>query len=198
VNPGIFILVGLLMGVAACSQDRVLLLPGDDGQASSGSVAVLSAKGGTRAVIDRAYADASIGSDSVEQNITDAATVEKNYGALIEALPQPLRSFVAYFREGTTEIMRKSRPELGKLFAEVKSRPGADVQVVGHSSTLGSRTANDRLSLERAKQIARLLIQRGLDPSLLRAVGRGERELLVKTKDGVRNALNRRVEILVR
>jgi outer membrane protein OmpA-like peptidoglycan-associated protein len=196
--PRIFILVGLLVGVAGCSQDRVLLLPGDDGQGSSGAVAVLSAKGGTRAVISRAYADASIGSDSVEQNITNAATVEKKYGALIKALPLPLRSFVAYFQEGTTEFTRESRQELDKLFAEVKSRPGADVQVVGHTSTLGSRPANDKLSLKRAKQIARLLIQRGLDPSLVRTAGRGERELLVKTKDGVRNARNRRVEILVR
>ena len=117
----------LVAGLAGCSQDRVLLLPGDDGRASSGAVAVLSDKGETRAVIDRAYADASVGSDSVEQNITDAATAEKNYGALIEALPPPPLSLVLYFTTGTTVLTEKSRPELDRLFAEVKARPGADV-----------------------------------------------------------------------
>ncbi len=188
----------LLAGLAGCSQDRVLLLPGADGQASSGTVAVLSDRGETRAVINRAYADASVGSAGVDQKVTDAATVEKNYGALIEALPLPPRSFTLYFREGTTFLTEKSRPELVKLFAEIKARPGADVQVVGHTSTLGSREANDRLSLERAKQIAVLLNRRGLDSSLVRVAGRGERDLLVQTGDDVRNALNRRVEVLVR
>jgi hypothetical protein len=108
-NPKIIILACLLAGVAGCSQDRVLLLPGDDGLASSGAVAVLSARWDTRAVINRAYADASIGSGSVDQNITNAATVEKNYGTLIRALP--LRRFTICFREGTAIIAQKFRPE---------------------------------------------------------------------------------------
>ncbi|MBC8240897.1 MAG: OmpA family protein [Alphaproteobacteria bacterium] len=193
----VVILAGLLLGVAGCAQDRLLLLPGK-GQTSSGAVAVLTEKGETKSVIDRVYADARIGSGGVQQNTTDAAAVEKRHGALLEALPRPPETFLLYFKIGTVELQPKSRPELEKLFAEVRSRPGADVQVVGHTSTLGSVRRNDRLSFARAKEIAELLVQRGLDPSLVRAVGRGERELLVKTKDGVSNALNRRVEVLVR
>jgi outer membrane protein OmpA-like peptidoglycan-associated protein len=197
-TPRIFLCLGLLMGAVGCSQDRVLLLPGADGQASSGAVAILSAKGDTRAVINQAYADASIGSDSVEQNISDAATVEKKYGALIKALPLPPKPFVLYFREGTTNLTEKSLLALENMFAEIKARPGADVQVIGHTSTLGSARRNDELSLQRATRIKKLLELRGLEEAMVRAAGRGERELLVKTKDGVRNARNRRVEILVR
>ena len=178
-TPRTLLFLGLLMGAAGCSQDRVLLLPGADGQASSGAVAVLSAKGDTRAVISQAYADASIGSDSVEQNITDAAAVEEKYGALIRALPLPPKSFVLYFREGTTNLTAKSLLAIENMFAEIKARPGADVQVVGHTSTLGSARRNDELSLQRATRIKKLLVLRGLDGTTVRAAGRGERELLV-------------------
>ncbi len=186
-----------VLGLAGCSSDRVVLLPGEDG-ASSGAVAILADNGGTRAVIDRAYADARIGSDSVDQQTISAAAVEREHGALIRALPSPPRKFVFYFREGTTVLTAESQAKIGALFEEVKARPGADVQVVGHTSTLGSARSNDRLSLQRAQLIAKFLIDRGLDRSLVRVAGRGERELLVPTADGVRNARNRRVEILVR
>jgi outer membrane protein OmpA-like peptidoglycan-associated protein len=193
----IFLSVLALLAVSACSSDRVLLLPGEDG-VPSGAVAVLSQTGQARAVIDKAYTEATIGTDAIDQSRTDAATVEREHGALIRALPTAPRRFIFYFREGTTSLTVKSQSEIGDLFAEVKSRPGADVQIVGHTSTLGSSSANDRLSLQRAKLIAKLLVERGLDPSLVRAAGRGERELLIPTADGVRNARNRRVEILVR
>ena len=72
------------------------------------------------------------------------------------------------------------------------------MQVTGHTDTLDSGASNDALSLRRAKSIRELLIERGLIPDLVRAVGRGERELLVQTDDGIRNAKNRRVEVTVR
>jgi outer membrane protein OmpA-like peptidoglycan-associated protein len=43
-----------------------------------------------------------------------------------------------------------------------------------------------------------MLIERGLDAALVRAVGRGEREPLVPTADEVGETRNRRVEITVR
>lgn len=196
-NPKAVSLLGLLMLTAGCSQDRVLLLPGE-GKNPAGAVAVLSEKGETKAVIDRAYTDARIGSGGVEKTVTSAATVEKSFGKLIGDLPQPPRRFILYFKIGTTELMPQSRPELDKLFAEVRSRPGADVEVVGHTSTAGPMAYNDRLSLRRAKEIAGRLSQLGLDPSLVRAAGRGERELLIKTGDNVNEPRNRRVEVYVR
>jgi outer membrane protein OmpA-like peptidoglycan-associated protein len=41
-------------------------------------------------------------------------------------------------------------------------------------------------------------IKRGLQASFIRAVGRGERELLIQTPDNVREPRNRRVEVIVR
>lgn len=188
-------LVALL--AAGCAQDRVVLLPGENG-AKTGAVAVLSEGGKTEAVIDKPYSDARVDSDGATVSQTDAAAVAREHGALLNALPRPPTSYLLYFREGTTDMIPKSRRLLPRIFADVAARSGADVQVIGHTSTLGTRADNDALSLRRARQIADMLIARGLDPEQVRAVGRGERELLVQTRDGVRNAKNRRVEVMVR
>lgn len=70
--------------------------------------------------------------------------------------------------------------------------------MTGHTDTVGSDADNDRLSLERAVAVKRMLIQQGLQTKFVRATGRGERELLIPTADGVREPGNRRVEVLVR
>ena len=70
--------------------------------------------------------------------------------------------------------------------------------VTGHTDTVGSDDDNDRLSNDRANEILNALIAAGLPREVLTAVGRGERDLLVPTADGVANAANRRVEVIVR
>jgi len=117
---------------------------------------------------------------------------------LVSGLPPPPRSYTLYFIEGTTDLAPESRPVLDQLKAEIAQRPGVDVEVTGHTDTVGSAEDNDALSERRAQQILNLLATVGIDRSLMTAVGRGERELRVPTMDNVENPLNRRVEVLVR
>lgn len=188
----------LLSAVAACApRDRLVLLPGEQG-VKTGAVAVLSKTGKTVSVVDKAYTDARISGETVDIGQTDANAVKQEHGALLDALPKPPTAYTLYFKEGTTTLTPASDPVLKALFKDIGERAGADVQVTGHTDTLGATDANDALSLKRAKTIREMLIGRGLDTSLVRAVGRGERELLVRTEDRVRNAENRRVEITVR
>lgn len=91
-----------------------------------------------------------------------------------------------------------SVPVLVALRAEIARRPGAEVQVTGHTDTVGSDADNDVLSLRRAREILNLLASKGFDRSIMTAVGRGERELKVPTADNVSNPANRRVEVIVR
>jgi outer membrane protein OmpA-like peptidoglycan-associated protein len=73
-----------------------------------------------------------------------------------------------------------------------------EVQVTGHTDRVGSVADNDRLSLQRAEAVRAMLIQRGINSSFLRAVGRGEREPLIPTADQQAEPRNRRVEVIVR
>jgi outer membrane protein OmpA-like peptidoglycan-associated protein len=117
---------------------------------------------------------------------------------LVSELPPPAKSFTLYFLEGTTELTPASIPVLEALRQEIAHRPGAEIQVTGHTDTVGSEADNDTLSRNRAKEVSALLAAKGFDPSVMTAVGRGERELKEQTADNVSSDANRRVEVIVR
>ena len=73
-----------------------------------------------------------------------------------------------------------------------------DVTVVGHTDTTGDRAANFQLGLDRAMRVRRLLVEAGLDASLIEVISHGETDLLVPTPDETSEPRNRRVEIAVR
>jgi OOP family OmpA-OmpF porin len=72
------------------------------------------------------------------------------------------------------------------------------VLVIGHTDRVGTDPFNDALSKARAEVVRRALVARGIAPGNIVVVGRGKREPIVPTADGVAEARNRRVEILVR
>ncbi|HEV3009509.1 MAG TPA: OmpA family protein, partial [Burkholderiales bacterium] len=63
---------------------------------------------------------------------------------------------------------------------------------------VGKDADNDRLSLQRAERVRQSLVAQGIAAERIRASGRGERELVTPTADGVDEPRNRRVEINVR
>ena len=103
-----------------------------------------------------------------------------------------------YFDQGTTTLTPDSLAVLDQLRTEIASRTGAEVQVTGHTDTVGSEADNDRLSQQRAEEVLNWLASQGIERSLMTAVGRGERELREPTVDNYGSATNRRVEVIVR
>ncbi|WP_394764103.1 OmpA family protein [Phenylobacterium sp.] len=188
-------LAALLPLLAACASagGSVTLLPGEAG-AGVGAVAVFDPRSGAeQGALTAANTQAALGGKFAAK-----AADPKLYAALTEALPPPVAHFTLYFVEGTTKLTPQSEPELKKVFAEVARRAGAEVQITGHTDTVGSEYDNDTLSLKRAREIREALIAQGLNPTISRAVGRGERELLVQTPRNTAEPRNRRVEITVR
>lgn len=184
----------LAIALAGCAHSSVTLFE-NEGGAATGSVAVLSDKGG-ETVLDRPMTAGSLSASGAK--VRDVKKVKPAYTALLGNLPKAPSRFTLYFDQGTTNLTAASRPLLGKVRQEVAARPGAAVEVVGHTDTVGSDDDNDRLSQRRAEEIVRVLAAEGFDPDSLSATGRGERDLLVKTADNVANGDNRRVEIVVR
>jgi outer membrane protein OmpA-like peptidoglycan-associated protein len=68
---------------------------------------------------------------------------------------------------------------------------------VGHTDRAGSQEFNDRLSMRRAQTVAAFLIKEGIPAQQIETAGRGKREPLVLTADGVANPMNRRVVITI-
>jgi outer membrane protein OmpA-like peptidoglycan-associated protein len=68
--------------------------------------------------------------------------------------------------------------------------------VTGHTDTVGSAAYNMRLSRRRAESVAAELEKDGIAASEIAIVAKGKTDLLVPTKDGVREPQNRRVTIV--
>lgn len=189
-------IVGFLLTVS-CSTGttRVILLPDQDG--TTGAIAVFKGKEAT--VLNAPMSTAEVGAwGDVDTGVISPARVRDEFKQAMAAQPPDPISFVLYFEEGTTVVLPESRETLVALFAEVAARQAVEVQVTGHTDTVGQREDNDRLSTQRAETIKQMLIEKGLRASFIRAVGRGERQLLIPTSDNVAEMKNRRVEVIVR
>lgn len=188
-------LLALLPLLAACATTggSVTLLPGEAG-AGVGAVAVFDPKSGA----EQGALTAANTQAALSGKFATKAADPTLYDSLVGALPPPVARYILYFVEGTTKLTSGSEPELKKVFAEVAKRAGAEVQITGHTDTVGSEYDNDTLSLKRAREIREALVAQGLNPTISRAVGRGERDLLVATPDNTAEPRNRRVEVTVR
>lgn len=183
-----------LLGLSGCATQSVTLLPGEPGR-PVGALAVLNEDGSEKGVIETADTATALGGGFHPHRDVQ---VDRRYATLIGDLPPPAEHFTLNFDIGMSAPGMDQEAVLREIFASAAARPGAEVQVVGHTDRLGTTEFNDDLSRDRAEQVRKYLIGRGLAPTLVRATWRGEREPLVETADGVANAQNRRVEVIVR
>src|SRR4029453_3493004 len=143
-----------------------------------GSVAVLEAGGKpTDAVIAEGNSRTKLGDATPASQPLGDKGLKAQEAALLTALPPPAKSFLLYFDEGTVTPTAESQAVLAALRAEISSRSGPQVEVTGHTDTVGGEEGNDRLSEKRAEEVLNWLVSHGFDRSLMSAVGRGEREL---------------------
>ena len=189
-------LPALALLLSACATpDRIVLLPDDQGKV--GKLNVSNAGGDT--LLDSAYATASAsGSDKAQAGHTDADHVNQDFGPVLAALPPAPVSYTLYFVRDTDDLTADSRALAPSILAEIAKFPAAEVVVIGHTDTQGTDDYNDKLSLDRARAVKQQLIALGFDAAHIIVAGRGKRELLVQTADGVAEPRNRRAEILVR
>lgn len=191
------VFASLVLAGCASRGTRVVLLPQEDG---SPSAVVVRTKGGEQLVsqpFQRATALA--GSDQAPAlDQADEKVVRESNKPLFDLAPPKPQRFVLYFDAGGAVLTAQSKLELDGVIQAALSRPGADITVTGHTDTQGSTARNDQLGLQRAKEIADLLAQRGFPADRIEAAGRGERDLDVSTADEVDEPRNRRVVIVVR
>ena len=185
----------LLLG--GCATSSLVLLPDDEGH--QGAVAVLETNGQpTEAVINQGNSRTKLGDANANPQPLGDKGLKPEEAALLTTLPPPAKSFTLYFDEGTVTPTTDSQSVLTSLRAEIASRSGPQVEVTGHTDTVGSEEDNDRLSIQRAEEVLNWLAGQGFDRSLMLASGRGERDLKEPSIDNFSSATNRRVEVIVR
>ncbi len=196
-----FLVLLLLTGCAAVQKPppreaTIVLLP--DEQGKTGSI-VVSNEGGKQVLSSpRQSVKVSSGSAPAKPVVLPKADVQAQFGPALKALPPPPIKFILHFQWDSDELTKESYAHLTAILKRIKERAPVDISVVGHTDTVGDRKYNYDLSLKRAKAVAALLTDKGVDPSILEITSHGKDNPLVPTGDQVPEPRNRRVEVTVR
>tara|TARA_R110000744_G_scaffold74569_1_gene148868 strand:+ start:722 stop:2812 length:2091 start_codon:yes stop_codon:yes gene_type:complete len=99
------------------------------------------------------------------------------------------------FTTGKSTIKDESTPVLVDIISILNEYPNANFTIEGHTDSIGSVQTNQKLSENRAQSVLKFLIDGGIAPARLKAVGYGESKPIATNmyKDGRQK--NRRVEI---
>jgi OmpA-OmpF porin, OOP family len=102
-----------------------------------------------------------------------------------------------HFETGRADIKPESHTLLDQVALMIKANPDVKIRVEGHTDDTGPHHVNLRLSQDRANSVRNYLVQHGVAPQRVRAVGHGPDKPLAKGTTNEARAKNRRVEFVV-
>jgi OOP family OmpA-OmpF porin len=112
--------------------------------------------------------------------------------------PAPItRSYMVFFDFDKSDINQQALATIKQAASNSKQGGVQRLNVTGHADRAGTEQYNMALSLRRAHAVKQVLISEGIPADSIVVIGRGETQPLVPTADGVREAQNRRVEIIL-
>ena len=142
-----------------------------------------------------------------EQVAANSAKVAANKAAIDAAVARfgqlddyyILDEVTVYFGNGKVKVDAKYKPQLVALAEKSKGIQGYMIQVKGYASASGSASLNQRLSEERANNVADVLLQDGHVPltNMLAPGAMGETRQVSKEKGADSEAENRRVVVRI-
>jgi outer membrane protein OmpA-like peptidoglycan-associated protein len=95
------------------------------------------------------------------------------------------------------DLRTPAREALAKFSGIVVAHPGLKLQVEGYTDIVGGDTYNQALSENRANSVRAYLINRGIDPAVIAAIGYGKSNPVAGNDTASGRQLNRRVEIII-
>lgn len=81
--------------------------------------------------------------------------------------------------------------------ALLKRNNSIRLEVIGHTDNVGTNADNQKISMQRVQIVIDYLIEKGIDPTKLKATAMGVKEPLVSSNSEASKALNRRVEFVI-
>jgi iron complex outermembrane receptor protein len=113
------------------------------------------------------------------------------------AAPAPApKSYLVFFDFNKSDLTPQATTIVDQAAANAGPAKVTQIEVTGHTDTVGSDAYNMRLSRRRAESVAAQLEKDGIPSSEIELFAKGKRDLLVPTGDGVKEPQNRRVQIV--
>lgn len=112
---------------------------------------------------------------------------------VVAPVPQ---SYMVFFDFDRSELTAEAKRILASAAQDFQRGGYVRIVVTGHTDTMGTPKYNEKLSVRRAAAVRVELMRLGVDRGAIQANGVGESGLLVPTNDQVREAQNRRAEIV--
>ena len=101
------------------------------------------------------------------------------------------------FASSAAKLMTGAEAELDLIAKAMKENPSATATIEGYTDNSGNAAANQILSENRAKEVKKQLVSRGIEESRLSAVGKGTEGPIAPNETAEGRALNRRIEFVI-
>ncbi len=130
-----------------------------------------------------------------ESGATEAAQAAYVPPPAVAPMAAP-KSYLVFFDFNKSDLTPDATTIVDQAAKNAAPAKVTQLTVTGHTDTVGSDAYNMRLSRRRAESVAAQLEKDGIASSEIEIVAKGKRDLLVPTKDGVKEPQNRRVQIV--
>lgn len=100
------------------------------------------------------------------------------------------------FSSGSTTMTYSSYPFLDPIIREMKKFPEIEIEIRGHTDSVGKYESNMRLSRKRAESVKEYLVRKGIESRRIHAVGFGPSSPVADNRTAAGRAKNRRIEIV--
>jgi outer membrane protein OmpA-like peptidoglycan-associated protein len=104
---------------------------------------------------------------------------------------------VVYYSTGKSAITKENKEKLDSIIASLQADPSKKVRLDGYADDVGPAKGNKELSEDRAKEVYRYLVKKGISKDRITYKGYGEGPLADPSSKKESRAKNRRVELYV-
>ena len=100
------------------------------------------------------------------------------------------------FKSGTPEMSFESYQYLEPIIRQLKQYPDVEIEIRGHTDSIGNYSKNMQLSQMRAEAVRQYIISKGIEAARVRAVGFGSSSPIADNRTAVGRTQNRRIEVI--
>ena len=102
------------------------------------------------------------------------------------------------FETDSYKLLSKSTPELDYIYRFLTHQPEVNIEIIGHTDNVGTHEHNITLSQNRANEVAKYLINRGINKNRITCIGLGEALPIASNDTEEGRAKNRRTELKIK